>query len=148
LALYREHHPTVMREGTWLLPGALAALTAARAASLKTAVCSNKKRDFTVELVRHLGLEPLIDAVLGPEDVQRPKPAPDMLRAALERLAVPAERALYVGDMALDVQTARAAGVRVFAVGGGSDEPAALIAEKPDRVLKDLHELAELLRPR
>ncbi len=36
-------------------------------------------------------------AELGPEDVARAKPAPDMLLAAAERLELPRERILYVG---------------------------------------------------
>jgi phosphoglycolate phosphatase len=147
VALYREHHPTVMRQGTRLLPGAVEALTAAKAAGCRTAICSNKKRPFTVELVRHLRLDGFVDAVLGPEDVAAPKPAPDMLTAALLRLGVPAARALFVGDMAIDVQTARAAGTAVFVVATGSDEPATLRAAGPDRMMSSLFELAGLLSP-
>src|SRR5437870_6574403 len=47
--------------------------------------------------------------IFGPEDVARPKPAPDMLRAALAWLRVPAAEALYIGDMVVDIETALAA---------------------------------------
>ncbi len=57
-----------------------------------------------------------------PEDVAQPKPAPDMLQAALARLNIAADKALYVGDMGVDIQTARAAGVAVWVVPTGSDE--------------------------
>jgi len=49
-------------------------------------VCSNKPVAFTRELLAAMGLAERFDVVLGPEDVPRPKPAPDMLRVALERL--------------------------------------------------------------
>jgi phosphoglycolate phosphatase len=148
LARYRAHHPTVMRSGTRLLPGAAACVAALRRAGKKLAVCSNKPAPFTRSLLDHLGLAPLIDAVIGPEDVPRPKPAPDMLLLGLERLGVRPDEALYVGDMTVDIATARAAGVRVWGVPTGSEERAALAAAGPDRLLRDLHELAEELGTR
>jgi phosphoglycolate phosphatase len=141
---YRAHHPSVMESGTRLLPGAAEVLAALRQGGRKVGVCSNKPRAFTVKLLAHLSLT--VDLVLGPEDVARPKPAPDMLLAALQRLALPADEVLYVGDMVVDIQTARDAGVAVWVVPTGSDERATLEAAHPDRLLRDLSEVVELLR--
>lgn len=143
---YRTHHPTVLRSGTRLLPGAAKAVAALQQLGLKLAVCSNKPRDFTRELVRMLDID-LFDAVLGPEDVAEMKPAPDMLLAALARLGVAAAEALYLGDMVIDIRTARAAGLRVWVVPTGSEERGALEAATPDRILDTLAELPEAIRP-
>jgi phosphoglycolate phosphatase len=145
-ALYRAHHPTVMEKGTHLLPGAADALAALHERGLLLAVCSNKPIDFTRDLLAYLGIARFFNAVLGPEDVAQPKPAPDMLLAGLQRLGVPAEEALYVGDMTVDIATARAAGVRVWVVPTGSDERAALAAADPDRLLGSLADLPALLQ--
>jgi phosphoglycolate phosphatase len=142
VALYREHHQTVMRQGTRLLPGARAALEALRRAGRMLAVCSNKKAEFTRALLDSLDIARFFDAVLGPDDVPHPKPAPDMILAALRRLGVSANEALYVGDMDVDVQTARAAGVRVWVVPTGSADRASLEAARPDRLIEGLDELA------
>jgi phosphoglycolate phosphatase len=144
-ARYRAHHPTVMREGTRLLPGAAETLRALKDRGLLLAVCSNKPRMYTMDLLDFLGIAAVFDAVLGPEDVPRPKPAPDMLRAALRKLKVADTEALYIGDMAIDVQTARGAGVRVWVVPTGSDERVTLEAAKPDRLLQSLAEVPELI---
>jgi phosphoglycolate phosphatase len=145
VARYREHHPSVLFSGTRLLPGAAEALAGLHGRGYRLGICSNKPVAFTRELVGHLGVAGFLDVVLGPEDVARPKPAPDMLLAGLTRLGVPAEQALYVGDMTVDVDTARAAGVRVWVVATGSDEPATLDQAHPDRRLRDLAELLVLL---
>jgi phosphoglycolate phosphatase len=142
---YRAHHVGVLRSHTHLLPGALDAVRAVRHSGRHTAVCSNKPRNFTRELLDYLGLAPHLDALFGPEDVARPKPAPDMLLAALAKLNVPAAETLYVGDMRVDIQAGRAAGVHVWVVPTGSDAAEALRAARPDRLLRDLHELVELV---
>jgi phosphoglycolate phosphatase len=146
LARYRAHHPTVMRAGTHLMPGVAEVIPALARAGRRLAVCSNKPVAFTRELLDFLDLASSFDAVLGPEDVARPKPAPDMLQAGLARLKVAAAEALYVGDMVVDVETARAAGVAVWVVPTGSDPPDRLQAARPDRLLHDLRDLLALAR--
>jgi phosphoglycolate phosphatase len=141
VAAYRAHHPSVMREGTRLLPGVETALRALKEAGMLLGVCSNKPVAFTRELLAYFNVGTLFDAVLGPEDVARPKPAPDMLLAALARLAVSPDEALYIGDMVVDIDTARAAGVRVWTVATGSDRLEVLANAHPDRLLRSLDEL-------
>jgi phosphoglycolate phosphatase-like HAD superfamily hydrolase len=96
-------------------------------------------------LLNWLAIAERFEAVFGPEDVARPKPYPDMLLEALCRFAVPAAEALYVGDMVVDIQTARAAGVQVWVVPSGSDTREDLIAAGPDRVLRSIGDLTRLL---
>ncbi len=145
VAAYREHHPSVLREGTRLLPGAREVLLALKRSARKLGICSNKPVAFTRELIASLGVAETFDVVLGPEDVGRPKPAPDMLLEAMARLGMAKEQTLYVGDMTVDIQTARAAGVRVWVVATGSDTPEALDAARPDRRLGNLLEVLGLL---
>lgn len=145
MAAYRAHHVTVMRELTQLLPGAAEALTALHRAGLRLGVCSNKPVDFTRALLDHLGVASVFEIVLGPQDVPRPKPAPDMLLAALRRLDLPAAQVLYLGDMTVDIATARAAGVTVWVVPTGSEDRDDLLRAGPDRLLESLAELPALL---
>ena len=146
VAAYRAHHPSVLRSGTTLLPGAREALEALHARGIQLGICSNKPVDYTRLLVEYLGVAGLLDVVLGPEDVgRRLKPAPDILRLALQRLGVPPTQALYIGDMTVDVETARAAGVPVWVVATGSDPVETLDRSRPDRRLGSLSELAALV---
>lgn len=144
-AIYRAHHPSVMKEGTRLLSGTEEVLRTLHQRGLKLAVCSNKPLAYTKSLLDYLKVRPYFDAVLGPEDVARPKPAPDMLLAGLERLDVQADEAIYVGDMTVDIETALAAGVRVWVVPTGSDERETLEAARPDRVLSELLDVIRVI---
>jgi phosphoglycolate phosphatase len=145
VARYREHHPSVMFQGTHLLPGAAELLAAARGAGKRVALCSNKPRIFSTKLLSSLGIVQFFDVVIGPEDAPHPKPAPDMLIAAVRRLELAASQVLYIGDMTVDIQTARAAGVAVWVVPTGSDTRATLEAAGPDRILSALQELTGCL---
>jgi phosphoglycolate phosphatase len=145
LARYRSHHPTIMFEQTWLLPGAAETITGLHRAGRKVGLCSNKPRSFSLELLGRFKLAECFDLILGPEDVPSPKPAPDMVLAAMKRLELRPGQVLYVGDMTVDIETARAAGVTVWVVPTGSDALATLVAAKPDRLLRDLGEIVEVL---
>jgi phosphoglycolate phosphatase len=145
LALYKMHHPTVMLQGTHLFPGVADTLRKLHQRGLYLGVCSNKPVEFTRALLSHMEIADNFDQVLGPEDVRHPKPAPDMLLEGLKRLNVNAEEARYVGDMTVDIQTARAAGIKVWSVSTGSDDRETLIAARPDRLLQDLAEVALIL---
>ena len=142
--IYREHHPKVMLTGTRLLPGAREALSAIHGSGRRIGVCSNKPRAFTKELLEYLEIGQYVAAAFGPEDVARPKPAPDMLRAALAWLQVSADQALYIGDMVVDIETGCAAGVTIWVVPSGSDDRIALETAGPERILRDLFELTEV----
>ncbi len=146
IARYRAHHPSVMIEGTRLLPGAADVVAALHRAGKRLGLCSNKPRFFSQQLLEHLNLASCFSVVLGPEDVARPKPAPDMLEAALARLDLPKSKVIFVGDMTVDIETARAAGVTVWVVPTGSDDRAALVAARPDRLLEWLGDLPSQLQ--
>jgi phosphoglycolate phosphatase len=145
--MYRAHHPSVMRSGTRVLPGVEDTLAALYNSGLRLGVCSNKPGPFTRGLLDYLRLSSVIEAVIGPEDAPRPKPAPDMLLVTLQRLGVTPSSALYVGDMVVDIETARAAGVTVWVVPTGSEERDVLAAAKPDRLLPGFVELLRLVGP-
>lgn len=145
VAAYCAHHPTVLREGTRLLPGAAESLATLSQRGYRLGICSNKPVAFTRELVRILGVDSYLCLLLGPEDVGRPKPAPDMLLAALPRMGLAAHQVLYIGDMVVDIETARAAGLCVWVVATGSDSADKLDGAKPDRRLTGLADLPGLL---
>jgi pyrophosphatase PpaX len=105
------------------------------------------KRGSTVELA--FGVLPLrahFDVVVTADDVERHKPAPDPLLAALERLGARPDEAAYVGDSPFDIAAAKAAGVFSVAVTwGGIHSEKLLRAEGPDAVVSAPEELLDAL---
>jgi len=144
--LYREHHPTVMKSHTKLLPGVADGLAALKEAGVKLGVCSNKPSYFTRALLGMLGIDQYFDAVYGPDDAGAAKPDPAMVLQALAKLGVPKEEALYVGDMEVDIETGRRAGVETWVMPTGSNDEATLRAAGYGRVLPEMsHVIAEVM---
>ena len=65
-----------------------------------------------------------------------------MLEIIIMRIGPSPEEVVYVGDMPLDVEVGRRAGVAVFAVPTGSATRDALLEAHPDRLL---HRFSDLL---
>ena len=88
------------------------ALVALREAGYRLGVVSNA--DGRVEaLLDRRGLSALVEFVIDSQVVGVAKPDPRIFRMGVERLGLPAEEVLYVGDLyAIDVLGARAAGLR------------------------------------
>lgn len=60
--------------------------------------------------VRNLGH--LFDVVVTVEDYEHPKPRPEPLYVALERLGITADEAIYIGDSKTDIEAAKSAGMK------------------------------------
>ncbi|MFK8906915.1 HAD family hydrolase [Streptomyces sp. YS-3] len=117
-ALAREVRELVeagLAEGVSAMPGAVE-FVARLATSRPLAVVSNSPRHAVLRHLGHIGLADAFALVLGSDDVEHPKPAPDLYRAACERLRVEPRGAVAVEDSAIGVRSARAAGLYVVAV--------------------------------
>jgi HAD superfamily hydrolase (TIGR01509 family) len=93
------------------LQGMPAILTALRTQGHRHALCTNSTSPFVHAVMRSTGLGALLDVLCCAEEVEHPKPAPDLIRLALRRLDVAPQDAVMVGDSPFDVEAARAAGV-------------------------------------
>jgi phosphoglycolate phosphatase len=141
LPLFLERYRRRLLDTTRLYPGVAEGLDRLRDRTL--AVLTNKPGDLSRTILEGLGVAARFARILGGGDVPGRKPDPAGLRQLLAGLGVSAEDAVFVGDSAIDVRTARAAGVASAGVLWGFD-PASLQAEPPDLLLRDLRELADL----
>jgi phosphoglycolate phosphatase len=126
-ALRAEHlaHVTPMH-------GAAEALAAG--AAWPQGVVSNKTGDYLRAEVAHLGWSAHFGAVIGAGDASADKPDPAPILLALDRMGRGADASVwYLGDTALDMQAARAAGVTAVLVGDASHDGGI------DRARPDLH---------
>ena len=107
-ATFREYYMQHSLDTTKPYPGIEDALTELKARGCRLAVVSNKMMAATVELCSHF-FPDTIEVAIGENEAEgiRKKPAPDTVFAALKRLGVSGDNAVYVGDSDVDLATAR-----------------------------------------
>ncbi|MFI9639164.1 HAD-IA family hydrolase [Micromonospora sp. NPDC051925] len=123
--------------------GILELLLTLRVRGLRLAIATGKSGPRARSLLDRLGLLPFFAHVIGSDEVARPKPAPDIVRRALDLLDVPPERAIMIGDAPTDLASAQGAGVAsAAALWAPPEDVGELLAGGPDVVL---HRPADLL---
>jgi HAD superfamily hydrolase (TIGR01509 family) len=109
-------HDELAGTGVEPMPGAVELLAALADRGVPVALATNSGREFATRALRAAGLADRFAAVVSAEDVERPKPAPDVyLTAAAELGADPAD-CVALEDSETGVAAARAAGMTVVGV--------------------------------
>lgn len=140
--IFRERYATICESRTTILPQVRETLDELEKRGYQMGIATNKPSYFARDILKALEIEHLFAEVIGPNDVERPKPDPEMLEIIMMRMGLNAEETVYVGDMPLDVEVARKAGVDVYTLPTGSASRDQLVASRPDRML---HRFADLL---
>jgi beta-phosphoglucomutase len=106
----------MLRHSPRLYPGSVELIRALRG-RVKLAVVSGTWRENIQAVLEAAGLVECFDTVVGKEDIQAAKPAPEAYEVALKRLRIVARSAVAIEDSPAGAASARAAGIRVVAVG-------------------------------
>ena len=116
-ATFRQHYMTHSLDTTRPYKGVPETLAALKARGCRLAAVSNKMMAATQSLCSHF-FPDTIEVAIGEHEAEgiRKKPAPDTVIAALDALGVGKERAVYVGDSDVDIQTARNSGLPCISV--------------------------------
>ena len=83
-----------------------------KARGYRMAICTNNVREWTSLWRAMLPVEEIFSVVVDSGFVGMRKPEPEIYALTLERLGVPAEAALFVDDIELNCDAARALGLR------------------------------------
>ncbi len=139
---YERHHERLVK----VFPGVPELVREAAARGHPLALITNKGRRTTAITLDKSQLAACFRVVVTGDDVSRPKPHPEGIHLALERLGCDPGAAWYIGDAPVDVQAGRAAGTRTCAVlWGGVYEPERTLAASPDASCRTVGELRWLL---
>ncbi|MFH1810730.1 MAG: HAD-IIIA family hydrolase [Pseudomonadota bacterium] len=103
---FREHYLAHCTDKTEPYPGVGELLKALHERAIKVAVVTNKPQHHAERILEALQLP--TDLVVGASPERLPKPDPAMLLEAARRLEADLHRSIYVGDMELDLEAARA----------------------------------------
>jgi len=141
-----EHR--ALATGTMLPPENREAIRTLKRGGLRLGLVSNVHLlpDMMREDLEHLDLLELFDVTVFSSEEKIRKPHPRIYQAALTRLGVPAERAVFVGDrLREDVRGPKDLGMRAILTTQFRQEDPAEAAVPPDAVIASLAELPDVL---
>ena len=149
LEIYRRFYLDRCTERSTLYPGVEALIRHLRNGSLPEApvlaVATNKPRSMSDRILAHFELLPEFRVVIGPEDVVRLKPDPEMIQAILRITGSPPEEALLVGDTDNDIRAGKNARILTCGAAYGYFPRERLQAQDPDFLIDAPLELLTVL---
>jgi len=144
LSIYRKHHEHSLLKQARLYPAARQLLRKLKARGYKLAVASNRPTRFSLILLRHLRVMEYFDYVLCADKLKAGKPHPEILNKIIRKAGVKKSRVLYAGDMVIDAQAGRRAGVKTVIVTTGSSRLAEIRRERPFKIIPRISRLYDL----
>jgi pyrophosphatase PpaX len=139
---FRENHDAMTRP----FPGAVDVVASLRSAGHPVGIVTAKWVEPAWRSLRHTGLAPHVEAVVGADSLAEHKPDPAPVHLALSQLGRAPEEALFLGDSPHDLAAGNAAGVATAAALWGAGPREVLSAAAPRHLLSDIRELPRLVR--
>lgn len=108
-------------------------------------IASSRSRQTLLAFLKEMRLEDKIPYVISANDVEKAKPAPDMVVKTLNDLQLNAQECLVVGDTYYDIRMAHQAGVRAVGVTYGNGTREELQAENTEWIIDDFAQLLAIV---
>jgi len=105
-------------------------------------------RGVVFEILDFPGIARFFEAIVGPDLAGARKPDPRHVRYAREATGCWPEETLFVGDMLIDIEAARNAGIDIAVIPTGSTEAAVLREAHADYFLEKFSDISVIVRTR
>ncbi len=125
-------------------PGVEDTLREMRDAGFKLAIATNAPRVSAADIMGSMGADGLFEALVGADEVDRPKPAPDMILLACDKCGCKADETIYLGDMPEDMNAGRQASVKAVIAVRSELVPVAEIERLVDAVIDSVKDIQVL----
>lgn len=143
--IYLKLYEANVSERSVLYPGVREGLTWLKQQGFKLGCVTNKAAQFTLPLLKNLGVYDDFGIVVCGDTLPLKKPDPAPLLHAAKHFGVSPQQSLMVGDSVSDVQAARAAGFKIVCMSYGYNHGQDIRAAHPDAVIDSMAELPKLL---
>jgi len=144
LKIYRLHHAKALLKYVRSRLYAKILLHTLKRKGKLLAIASNRPYYFTSIILKKLGIRKYFDIVLCADQINSMKPNPKILYIIIKRLGVDKKDAVYIGDMDIDMETAKRAKVDAIFITGGSSTLNAVAKYKNKKTIKSLKEILKL----
>ncbi len=142
--IYRSQHKKDLLEFSKLLPGTKEVLSILKRKGKLLAIASNRPKYYTQIIVQELKIKRYFDIILCADELNSLKPEPRILNAIIKDFKAMKNEAVYIGDMDIDLETAKRAKVDAVFIKNGSSTLAEVKKYKNKKTISRLGELLNL----
>ncbi|VAW70243.1 Phosphoglycolate phosphatase [hydrothermal vent metagenome] len=128
-----------------LYKGVKEAMEFLKTQDVKIGCVTNKAAQFTLPILKDLGLSDYFEIVICGDTLAKKKPDPLPLMHAAEQLGVKPQASLMLGDSMSDVKAARAAGFDIICMSYGYNHGEDIHDSKPDAVVDSMEEIKNII---
>ncbi|WP_428423305.1 HAD-IA family hydrolase [Methylibium sp.] len=139
-----EHHyaETAGRFGQ-PYPGCVSTLERLRDLGVRLVCVTNKEQRHAERVLAATGLDGFFSMLIGGDTLPVKKPHTGVIAHVLRHQGVSANHAAHVGDSSIDIESARNAGVRAWAVPHGYNAGVPIEESHPDQLFQNLPAIAD-----
>ena len=145
LPIFRELYAENTSRRSCLYDGVREALDFLSTTGVKIGCVTNKASEFTLPILRDLGISSYFETVLCGDMVERKKPDPLPLLQSAETLGVSPQASLMIGDSMSDVKAARAAGFSIVCMSYGYNHGEDIRDYDPDAVIDSMDQIRDII---
>ena len=145
LPIFLELYAENTSQRSLLYPGVREGVDYLKAAGYALGCVTNKAAQFTIPLLKDLGIHDDFENIVCGDTLAKKKPDPLPLLHSAEVLGVTPEKSLMLGDSVSDVKAARAAGFQIICMSYGYNHGVDIRDSNPDVVIDSMAELKGLL---
>jgi len=142
--MYLELYEANTCERSTLYPGVREGIDYLKDAGVRVGCVTNKAAQFTIPLLKTLGLFEDFEIVISGDTLPKKKPDPMPLLHGADYFSVPVNEVMMIGDSISDVSAARAAGLKIVCMTYGYNHGVDIRDSNPDAVIDSMVELAGL----
>jgi len=146
IACYRAYNHKHHDEYVKGFDGAKETLQYLKENGYSVAVVSNKVEDTVKMGLRRFHLEEYVDVIVGAEDLEHPKPNPEGLLLACQKLYHNHDDVIYVGDSLSDIQACKNMAAFSVAAAFDKEREQALSDAKPCKIIHQLQEIIDIVK--
>ncbi|MEK4263510.1 pyrophosphatase PpaX [Paenibacillus sp. FSL L8-0499] len=136
-----EHHDELVRS----FPLVKETIEELSRRGIKLGIVTTKIRPTTIKTLERFDLHKYMDTIVTVNDVTEPKPHPEPVLTAVKNLGVDPRKTLMIGDSAVDIQSAKAAGVYAVGVSWSLKGEDTLRKYDPDFIIHNMKDIIEIM---
>lgn len=143
--LFKKLYEEIMLNNAYIYDGMAEVVDSIGKAGIKLAICTNKPNAAAEKIAEHFFGKDTFTVVRGAIDGLPKKPDPTIAKEIIKILGIEASDCVWVGDSAVDIETAENFGCECIAVTWGFRSRESLLERDPDYIIDNPKDILKIL---